>query len=80
MTAVHMPAMNTPQFGWVRSRLPRRAQPVPPIFQPEVGAEAVRWAAHHAPRELMVGWPTVQAIWGQRLAPGWLDRYLGPVN
>src|SRR5205085_2807732 len=60
VTAVHMPAMNTPQFGWVKSRLPRRAQPVPPIFQPEVGAAAVYHAAQHAPRELMVGWPTVQ--------------------
>lgn len=49
---------------------------MPPIFQPEVGAEAVYWAAHHHPRELLVGWPTVRAVWGQKLIPGLLDRYL----
>jgi hypothetical protein len=74
VTAVHMPAMNTPQFGWVKSRLPRKAQPVPPIFQPEVGAEAVYWAAHQRHREVFVGWPTARAIWGQRFLPGLLDH------
>jgi hypothetical protein len=72
-----MPALNTPQFGWVRSRLPRRAQPVPPIYEPEVGAEAVYWAAHHDRRELAVGWSTLLAMWGQKFVPGLLDRYLG---
>jgi short-subunit dehydrogenase len=76
LTAVHMPALNTPQFSWVLSRLPRKPQPVPPIFQPEVGARAVYWAAHHQRRELWVGWPTVQAILGDKLVPGLLDRYL----
>jgi NAD(P)-dependent dehydrogenase (short-subunit alcohol dehydrogenase family) len=76
LTVVHMPALNTPQFNWVKSRLRRKAQPVPPIFQPEVGAEAVYWAAHHDRRELLVGWPTVQAVWGQKFIPGLLDRYL----
>src|SRR5216117_1147191 len=76
VTMVHMPALNTPQFGWVKSRLPHKAQPVPPIFQPEVGARAVYWAAHHRRREVLVGWPTVQAVWGQKLIPGLLDRYL----
>lgn len=76
LTAVHMPTLNTPQFSWVLSCLPRKPQPVPPIFQPEVGAEAVYWAAHHAPRELHVGWPTVRAIWGQKFVPGLLDHYL----
>jgi NAD(P)-dependent dehydrogenase (short-subunit alcohol dehydrogenase family) len=76
LTAVHMPALNTPQFNWVKSRLPRKAQPVPPIFQPEVGAEAVYWAAHHDRRELLVGWPTVRAVWAQKFVPGYLDRYL----
>src|SRR5215216_4477146 len=47
LTMVQMPALNTPQFEWVRSRLPRKAQPVPPIFQPEIAAEAIYWAAHH---------------------------------
>lgn len=76
VTAVHMPALNTPQFSWCKSRMPRKPQPVPPIFQPEVGARAVYWAAHHDRRELLVGWPTVQAVWAQKLIPGWLDRYL----
>ncbi len=76
VTVVHMPALNTPQFSWCKSTMPRKAQPVPPIFQPEVGAEAVYWAAHQQHREVFVGWPTVQAIWGQRLVPGFLDHYL----
>lgn len=76
LTAVHMPAMNTPQFSWCKSNMPRQAQPVPPIFQPEVCAEAVYWAAHQRHREVFVGWPTVQAIWGQRFVPGFLDHYL----
>jgi hypothetical protein len=54
--------------------MPRKAQPVPPIFQPEVGAEAVYWAAHQRHREVFVGWPTLRAIWGQRLLPGVLDH------
>ena len=77
LTMVQMPALNTPQFGWVKSRLEHKAQPVPPIFQPEVGARAIYWAAHHTRREVYVGWPTVEAIIGNKLAPGLLDRYLG---
>jgi NAD(P)-dependent dehydrogenase (short-subunit alcohol dehydrogenase family) len=77
VTMVHMPALNTPQFEWVKSRLPYRAQPVPPIFQPEVGARAVVYAALHPERrDLTVGLPSLKAIWGNRLAPGLLDRYL----
>ena len=76
LTMVQMPALNTPQFTWVKSRLPRKAQPVPPIFQPEVAAEAIVWAAHHNRRSLMVGWPTVEAIVGNQIAPGLLDAYL----
>ncbi len=76
LTMVQMPALNTTQFGWVKSRLPRKAQPVPPIFQPEVAAEAIVWAAHHDRRSLMVGWPTVEAIVGNKIAPGLLDIYL----
>ena len=60
----------------MKSRLPHKAQPVPPIFQPEVGARAVVWAAHHPRRELYVGWPTVKAIVGNKLVPGVADRYL----
>jgi short-subunit dehydrogenase len=77
VTMVQMPALNTPQFGWVKSRLRRKAQPVPPIFQPEVAAEAIYYAAHHRRREIYVGRSTVMAIVGQKLAPGWLDHYLG---
>jgi short-subunit dehydrogenase len=77
VTMVQMPALNTTQFGWVKSRLPRKAQPVPPIFQPEVGARAVYWAAHHRRREVWVGASTVAAITGQKFIPGLLDDYLG---
>jgi NADP-dependent 3-hydroxy acid dehydrogenase YdfG len=77
VTMVNMPALNTPQFGWVKSRLKRKAQPVPPIFQPEVGARAVYWAAHHDRREIYVGGPTVEAIVGNKVAPSALDHYLG---
>ena len=76
VTSVHLPAINTPQFDWVRSRMRNRAQPVPPIFQPEVAAEAVVWAAERAPRDIKVGWPTVRAVYLDRLVPGLLDRYL----
>lgn len=77
LSMVQMPALNTPQFDWVKSRLKHRAQPVPPIFQPEVGARAVYAAAHSNRREIYVGTSTVGAIFGQKIAPGWLDRYLG---
>src|SRR5207237_5707249 len=77
MTMVEMPAMNTPQFDWVKSRLAHRAQPVPPIFQPEVGAEAVVYAAtHDVGRELLVAWPTVKAVAGEKLVPGYIDQRL----
>ena len=80
VTMVQMPALNTTQFRWVKSRLPHKAQPVPPIFQPEVGAEAVVWAAHHPRRELYVGWPTVKAIVGNKVAPSVGDWYLARVG
>lgn len=76
LTEVHLPAMNTPQFGWVKSRLPGKPQPVPPIFQPEVAARAIVWAASQRQREVWVGWPTVKAIVGNGLAPGIADLYL----
>ncbi|MEN3339518.1 MAG: hypothetical protein V7647_3194 [Acidobacteriota bacterium] len=77
LTMVQMPALNTPQFGWVKSRLAHKAQPVPPIFQPEVAARAICWAADHRRREVLVGMPTVAAIVANKLVPGLLDRYLG---
>jgi NAD(P)-dependent dehydrogenase (short-subunit alcohol dehydrogenase family) len=76
VTMVQLPAMNTPQFSWVKSRLPREPQPVPPIYQPEVGAEAIVFAARNPRREMYVGYPTVEAIIGDKIAPGFADRYL----
>jgi NAD(P)-dependent dehydrogenase (short-subunit alcohol dehydrogenase family) len=76
-TMVQMPALNTPQFGWVKSRLPRKAQPVPPIYQPEVAARAIYYAAHHPNRrEYYAGWSTVKAIVGNKLVPSLADHYL----
>src|SRR5439155_23346568 len=76
VTMVQLPAHNTPQFSWGRTRLPRHPQPVPPIFEPEVAAEAIVYAALHAPRQLFVGWPTLKAIAGNAIAPQLVDRYL----
>ena len=76
VTMVQMPALNTPQFSWVKSRLPRQPQPVPPIYQPEVAARAIYWAAHHRRREVQVGLPTVVAIAGNKAVPGVADHYL----
>jgi NAD(P)-dependent dehydrogenase (short-subunit alcohol dehydrogenase family) len=76
VTVVQLPAVNTPQFHWVKTTLTRHPQPVPPIFQPEVAADAIVWAAEHPRREYWVGWPTARAVIGNRLFPGLLDRYL----
>ncbi|SCL54586.1 SDR family oxidoreductase [Micromonospora chersina] len=76
LSMVQLPAVNTPQFSWVRTRLPRHPQPVPPIFAPEVAARAVVWAADRGPRELNVGGPTWRARLGNVLFPGLLDRKL----
>jgi NAD(P)-dependent dehydrogenase (short-subunit alcohol dehydrogenase family) len=73
---VQLPAVNTPQFGWVKSRLPRKPQPVPPIYQPELIAQGIYWAAHQDQREVWLGAPTFKAILGNRIAPGYADRYL----
>ncbi|PZS04645.1 MAG: short-chain dehydrogenase [Pseudonocardiales bacterium] len=78
VTMVQMPAVNTPQFSWVLSRLPRHAQPVPPIYQPEFAARAVVYAADHPRRrEYWVGTSTVGTLAANAVAPGVLDRYLG---
>jgi NAD(P)-dependent dehydrogenase (short-subunit alcohol dehydrogenase family) len=77
VTMVQLSAFNTPQFDWGRTTLPRQPRPMGKIFQPEVAARAVYWAATHRRRELWVGWPAVQAIVGTRLLPGLLDRILG---
>jgi NAD(P)-dependent dehydrogenase (short-subunit alcohol dehydrogenase family) len=74
---VQLPALNTPHFDWALSRLPRRAQPVPPIYQPEIAARGIVQFAKHNRREVWVGWATTRAIAANRVAPGILDRYLG---
>jgi NAD(P)-dependent dehydrogenase (short-subunit alcohol dehydrogenase family) len=74
---VQMPALNTPQFEWVKSRLRGRPKPVGRIYQPEVGADAIVHAAHHRRPEYYVGYPAVEAIMGNRIAPRLLDHYLG---
>jgi NAD(P)-dependent dehydrogenase (short-subunit alcohol dehydrogenase family) len=80
ITMLQMPALNTTHFGWARSRLPRKPQPVPPIYQPEVAAQAIVWAADHYRREWYVGGPTVRAIVGDKLAPAFSDLYLARVG
>jgi short-subunit dehydrogenase len=76
LTMVHLAAMNTPQFDWALSKMRRRSQPVPPIYQPEVAARAILFAATHRRREVWVGFPTVKAIIAGAIAPGLVDRYL----
>lgn len=76
LTIVDLPAVNTPQFDWALNKTGRQAQPIAPIFQPEVAARAIRFAAEHDRREIWVGFSTVKAILGNRLFPGILDRYL----
>jgi NAD(P)-dependent dehydrogenase (short-subunit alcohol dehydrogenase family) len=80
VTMVQLPAVNTPQFGWVKSRLPRHPQPVPPIYQPEVIARAIVWLSRNDRRELYVGGSTVQAIVGEKCIPGALDHYLAEIG
>ena len=73
---VQLPAVNTPQFDWCVNRMDRALQPVPPIFQPEIIAEAIYRVSHHPRREVYLGWPSIKAIVGQKLTPGVADRYL----
>ncbi len=77
VSMLQLPAVNTPQFDVVRSRLPRKPQPVPPIYQPEVIARAVVRAAEKPPREFWLAPSAIKAILGTRLFPGYADRYLG---
>jgi short-subunit dehydrogenase len=76
VTMVQLPAVNTTQFNWVKSRLPNQAKPMGKIFEPEVAAEAIHWAAHHRRREVYLGMPSVNSIVANKVAPGLLDRYL----
>jgi short-subunit dehydrogenase len=76
ITMVHLSAFNTPQFDWARNHTGKWPQPVPPIFQPELAARAIVWAARHRRREVFVGWPAVKAVVANKLAPSLLDRFL----
>jgi NAD(P)-dependent dehydrogenase (short-subunit alcohol dehydrogenase family) len=76
ISMVQLPGVNTTQFTWGRTKLPRQTMPVPPIYQPEVAADAIHHAAHHHRRQIYVGIPTVMNIIGERVAPWLLDRYL----
>lgn len=76
LTIVHLPGLNTPQFLWGKNKIGRQPQPVPPIFDPDVAAEAIYWAAHSDRRDVEVAWSTKKAMWGGWFAPGFVDRYL----
>jgi NAD(P)-dependent dehydrogenase (short-subunit alcohol dehydrogenase family) len=76
VSVVQLPAVNTPQFSWSRAKLPNRPQPVPPIYQPEIPADAIVFAATHHRREVWVAWPVAEAVIGEKLAPGVVDLYL----
>jgi short-subunit dehydrogenase len=76
VSMVQLPGLNTTQFTWGRTKLPKQTMPVPPIYQPEVAADAIHYAAHHKRRQIYVGIPTVMNIVGERVAPWLLDRFL----
>jgi NADP-dependent 3-hydroxy acid dehydrogenase YdfG len=80
LSLVQLPGLNTPQFGWVRTRLHKHPQPVAPIYQPEVAARAIAYAIDHPRRELWVGGSTVYTIVGEKFISGLMDRYLGRTN
>ena len=76
VSMVQLPGLNTPQFDWVETRLPRKPQPVPPVYQPEVAARAIHWAAHHGRREITVGGRATAILWGNKILPNVGDHYL----
>jgi short-subunit dehydrogenase len=76
LTMVQLPAVNTPQFDWCKNTTDRAWQPVPPIFEPDLVARAIEWAAFHKKREVYVGETTYKAIWADKLIPGFVDYYL----
>jgi len=76
VSMIQLPGLNTTQFTWGRTKLPKQTQPVPPMYQPEVAADAVHYAAHHRRRQIYVGMPTVMNVLGERTAPWLLDRML----
>ena len=80
VSMIQLPALNTPQFDWARSRMPKKPQPVPPIYQPEVAADAILWAAQHYRREYVVGFSSWKAIYGNNFFPSWADKFLARVG
>lgn len=76
LSMVHLPGVNTTQFTWGRTKLPKQTMPVPPIYQPEIAADAIHYAAYHRRRQIYVGIPTVMNVIGERVAPWFLDWYL----
>jgi hypothetical protein len=80
VTMVQLSAHNTPQFDWARSRLPNKAQPVPPIYQPEVAAKAILWAAKYYRREYIVGFSAWKAIYGNYFFPSLADKFLAQMG
>lgn len=79
LTMVHLPGVNTTQFLWTRNKMPHTPRPVGTVYQPEVPARAIHWAAHHDRRQLLVGYPTFESVVGEKLVPGLLDHYLADV-
>ncbi|WP_065846115.1 SDR family oxidoreductase [Sphingobium sp. Ndbn-10] len=77
VSMVQLPGVNTPQFDWIRTNLPKKARPASPPYQPEVAADAIHFAAHHRRKQVIVGFPALEAIWGDRFASSALDHYLG---
>lgn len=76
ITVVHLPGVNTPQFNWVRSRMEKKPKPVGTIFQPEAAARAIVWASENPRKEVLFGFPTLESVIGNRVAPALLDHYL----
>lgn len=76
VTMVQLPGVNTPQFDWIRTTMPKKPKPASPPYQPEIAAEAIRFAAYSRRKNVMLGWPTLQAVWGDRFASAMLDHYL----
>jgi hypothetical protein len=77
---VQMPGLNTPQFDWIRAKLPGKPRPIGTVFQPEVAARAIYYAAHSDRKEMLVGGPTVESVWGNKVASAWMDDYLAKVG
>jgi NAD(P)-dependent dehydrogenase (short-subunit alcohol dehydrogenase family) len=80
ISMVQLPGLNTPQFEWIRAKLPGKPRPIGKVFQPEVAARAIYFAAHSDRKEIEVGYPTVESIWGDKVASAWLDDYLAEVG